>query len=83
MKNIEIEKTGGSGRKQATVRSSATRVKHRLKHFRRLKWNEVVNSGDFLINDARDFEPWDGPGGFRADSFLKPIYRLRRRSARN
>jgi hypothetical protein len=41
-----------------------------------LKWNELVRRGDF-VEDGRDgFELWDGPGGFRAASFVKQIYRL-------
>ena len=43
--------------------------------FRRLKWNEVVSRGDFVMDEHRGFELWDGPGGFRANAFLKPIYR--------
>jgi hypothetical protein len=43
--------------------------------FRRLKWNELVSLGDFVRNEHRRFELWQGPGGFRADSFVKPIYR--------
>jgi hypothetical protein len=45
------------------------------KGFRRLKWNEVVSRGDFVVGDDLEFEPWEGPRGFQADSFLKPIYR--------
>ncbi|HXI69036.1 MAG TPA: hypothetical protein VNN22_01635 [Verrucomicrobiae bacterium] len=45
------------------------------KGFRRLKWDEVVTSGDYLVDEKRGFVPWQGPGGFRADTFLKPIYR--------
>lgn len=45
------------------------------KHFRRLKWNELVSRGDFVADEHQGFEPWEGPGGFRADSFVKPIYR--------
>jgi hypothetical protein len=43
--------------------------------FRRLRWDEPVLDGDFVVDEQRGFEPWEGPGGFRADSFLKPIYR--------
>jgi hypothetical protein len=42
---------------------------------RRLKWNEVVSRGDFVSDGRQGFEPWEGPGGFRADSFVKAIYR--------
>ena len=45
------------------------------KHFRRLKWNELVSLGDFVANEHRRFEPWEGPSGFRADAFVKTIYR--------
>lgn len=45
------------------------------KRFRRLKWNELVSLGDFVADEHRGFEPWEGPGGFRADAFVKPIYR--------
>jgi len=45
------------------------------KGFRRLKWNEVVSRGDFVADDHQGVELWEGPGGFRADSFVKPIYR--------
>jgi len=43
--------------------------------FRRLKWNEVVCHGDFVADERLGLEPWEGPGGFRADTFVKPIYR--------
>ena len=45
------------------------------KRFRRLKPNEVVGRGDFVANEQRGLEPWEGPGGFRAGAFVKPIYR--------
>jgi hypothetical protein len=45
------------------------------KRFRRLKWNELVSLGDFVRNERRRFELWEGPGGFRADAFVRPIYR--------
>jgi hypothetical protein len=45
------------------------------KHFRRLKPNELVSHGDFVQDGHSGFEPWEGPGGFRADSFVKAIYR--------
>jgi len=44
------------------------------KSMRQVKWNEIVRQGDFVIAGNR-YEPWEGPAGFRADSFLKPIYR--------
>jgi hypothetical protein len=45
------------------------------KRLRRLKWNEFVSHGDFVADERRGFEPWAGPGGFRADAFVNPIYR--------
>jgi hypothetical protein len=48
------------------------------KHFRRLKPSELVSLGDFVENEHQEFAPWEGPGGFRSDSFVKPIYRLDR-----
>jgi hypothetical protein len=45
------------------------------KHFRRLKSNELVTLGDFVANERKVFELWDGPNGFLAESFIKPIYR--------
>ncbi len=48
------------------------------KCLRRLKWNELVSRGDFVMDEHQDFEPWEGPSGFRADSFWKPIYRRRK-----
>jgi hypothetical protein len=46
---------------------------------RRLKWNEVVSRGDFVSDGRQGFELWEGPGGFRADSFVKVIYRRQAR----
>ena len=45
------------------------------RHFRRLRSNELVSRGDFVGDAQRGFELWEGPGGFRADAFLQPIYR--------
>jgi hypothetical protein len=47
--------------------------------FRRLKPSEVVVRGDYVANERLELEPWDGPGGFRAGAFVKPIYRRRSR----
>jgi len=57
-------------------------VTRSAKHFRRLKWHERVASGDCIVNEHRAFEPWEGPLGFRADTFLKPVYRPRKSFAR-
>ena len=43
---------------------------------RPLKRDEVVRRGDFVKIGEQKLEPWVGPGGFRADSFVNPIYRL-------
>jgi hypothetical protein len=48
---------------------------HVPKNFRRLKWNELVSVGDFVADERRGLEVWEGPSGFRADSFVKAIYR--------
>jgi len=42
---------------------------------RRLRWNERVSAGDFFADEGRGIEPWKGPNGFRADSFVRPVYR--------
>lgn len=42
---------------------------------RPLKWNELVKRGDFVADGRQGFEPWVGPSGFRADMFVKQIYR--------
>jgi len=44
-------------------------------HLRILKRNERVQRGDFVEDGRAGFELWEGPGGFRADSFVKQIYR--------
>ena len=43
--------------------------------FRLLAWNELVRRGDFVEDGNSGFEPWDGPAGFHAGSFIKTIYR--------
>jgi hypothetical protein len=45
------------------------------KNFRRLKPDELVIVGDFVGDGGRGLELWEGPNGFRADSFIKEIYR--------
>jgi len=44
-------------------------------NLRRLEWNELVRPGDFEEDGFQGFKPWDGPPGFRADAFVKTIYR--------
>lgn len=46
-----------------------------IDRLRRLKWNERVCEGDYVGDEHGGFEPWDGPHGFRADAFVKQIYR--------
>jgi hypothetical protein len=48
---------------------------------RPLKWNELVQRGDFVKDGHEGFEPWEGPSGFRADAFIKQIYRRLSRPA--
>jgi hypothetical protein len=43
--------------------------------FRLLNFNELVRIGDFVKDGHRGFERWEGLSGFRADAFVKPIYR--------
>jgi hypothetical protein len=45
------------------------------KCFRRLRSSELVSRGDFVVNEHQGFELWEGPAGFRADAFVKPIFR--------
>jgi hypothetical protein len=52
-----------------------------LEHLRLLKWNERVRRGDFVEDGREGFEPWVGPSGFRADAFVKQIYRRLGRQA--
>jgi len=47
--------------------------------FRRLKSNELVSRGDFVADSHHGFQLWEGPTGFRADSFVKGIYRRHER----
>ena len=42
---------------------------------RLLEWDELVRRGDFVEDGRGSFELWDGPSGFRADAFIKQIYR--------
>lgn len=44
---------------------------------RRLKQSEVVRRGDWVEGGRQGFEPWEGPAGFRAGAFIKPIFRNR------
>jgi hypothetical protein len=55
--------------------AQATRRPGVPKRLRRLKSDELVSVGDFVANESNEFELWEGPQGFLADSFIKPIYR--------
>jgi len=43
--------------------------------FRRVKSDELVIPGDYIKDGEDHYEPWEGPRGFRAASFCKPVYR--------
>jgi hypothetical protein len=44
-------------------------------HFRQVRSQEIVVSGDWVMNKSQELEPWEGPSGFRADSFVMTVYR--------
>ena len=44
-------------------------------NLRPLAWNEQVRQGDFVEDGHAGFELWEGPSGFRADTFVKQIFR--------
>jgi len=54
-----------TGEPEAPARASVS------ERFRRLKWNEVVWSGDFVAEELLWFELWDAPGVFRAGIYRK------------
>jgi hypothetical protein len=60
---------------QRTVEPEAPTRASVPERFRRLKWNEVGWSCDFVANERLGLQPWEGPSGFRAGSFARPIYR--------
>lgn len=43
--------------------------------FRRVRSDELVIPGDYIKDGVDRYEPWEGPRGFRAASFCKPVYR--------
>lgn len=49
--------------------------------FRQLRWDEVVRYGDYVEIEGQGFQEWNGPGGFRAASFVSEVYRVVRDSA--
>jgi hypothetical protein len=42
---------------------------------RPLEWDELVMRGDFVQDANLAFQPWEGPSGFRAGTFVMQIYR--------
>jgi hypothetical protein len=75
-RNSRDDTAGGAAKATQHMNKSKARAKASVPlRFRRLKWNEVVSRGDFVSDEHRGFEPWEGPGGFRADAFVKTIYR--------
>jgi len=62
--------------------TNTTAVVAATEMFRPLKWNEMAKRGDYVKDAINGFEPWIGPSGFHAGSFVKQIYRRSsRRSA--
>jgi hypothetical protein len=49
-----------------------------LEDLRSLKGHETVRRGDFESDGHKGYALWVGPAGFRADSFVKQIYRRRK-----
>lgn len=64
-----------TGRTQSLSRPETTAQADIPGELRRLNGNEVVSRGDFVAGEHQGFELWEGPAGFRADSFVKPVYR--------
>ena len=60
---------------QRTVEPEAPTRASVPERFRRLKWNEMVWSCDFVADERLGLQPLEGPSGFRAGSFARPIYR--------
>ena len=80
--NIKLTKNGGAGAvafvpepTQPNDESSPSVNASIPKKFRRLKWNEMVSRGDLVANAHRQLEKLNGLTGFRAGSFVGPIYR--------
>jgi hypothetical protein len=53
-----------------------------FKGFRLLKGHELPRAGDFF-GGQQGLQPWEGPTGFRADAFVKPIYRPDKKPSRH
>ena len=54
--NCLAKPTQRTGEPEAPARASVP------ERFRRLKWNEVVWSGDFVADERLGFELWEAPG---------------------
>ena len=67
--------TAQPNRHSRTVEPEAPTRASVPERFRRLKWNEVVWSCDFVADERLGLQPLEGPSGFRAGSFARPIYR--------
>jgi hypothetical protein len=65
----------------SNAQSSAPPKVEGPEHFRPLKWNEQVRRGDFVKDGKQGFELWSGLVGFRADTFIKTIYRRKKTSS--
>jgi hypothetical protein len=74
-KNSEDAASCAIRRTQGANKPEASAIAGVPKRFRRLKWHELVSAGDFVADAQQGFELWEGPNGFRADAFVKPIYR--------
>ena len=76
MKYSDMKVIPKPGKTPPVVRkNSVAALAESSKRFRRLKSNELVTVGDFVSVKENEFEPWDGPRGFQAGSFVQPIYR--------
>jgi hypothetical protein len=75
LRNGDGNANGVARKIRAAAPAETTMPTGTLPGFRRLRPAEVVGRGDFVANAERGLEPWEGPGGFRASAFVKPIYR--------
>jgi hypothetical protein len=66
---------GLSGEARPAAFSEQARIAEPPPGFRRLQKDEIAQRGDFVMNNLQEVDSWEGPGGFRAGSFVMPIYR--------
>ena len=71
MRNVAQSKPRSAGGDTGAVAVNRSRL-------RRLKLRELVWFGDYIKDPSRGFQLWEGPGGFWAGSFARPVYRLKR-----